>query len=341
MSPTKTAVVVTIVAVLIWVFAEGESLRTSTFSATIDIETPTGMALRVTDPAGFGGDATLTFRGSNAALDAIRSQLDRPIQLDRAHGLPDTPGTHVLELAEMLRTSEPLTESGVSIVEADPEVVRLEMVTLQDITLPVVAVVEGELEGVAVVSPESVTISVPASLAAQLDSSASVTARVRADRLRSVPVGISQSITGVRLEMPAPLVGQWAVGPPDPDVASVTFTLRDTTSSAVIAQLPVQIMLATTEIGQWDITIDDPLIENVTISGPSDLVDRVINGAGAQVIAYLALSFEELEEPITSKEVEFFVRPHAVGSLQFQADDTTVGITITRLDDTPDDPQTP
>lgn len=341
MTAARTAAIVTIVAVLIWVFAEGESLRTASGTATIIIETPTGTALRVTDPDGFAGDATLTFRGSNAASDAIMSQLDRPIQLDRAHGLPDSPGAHALELAEVLREAEPFADSGVSLIEVDPEVLRVEIVDLRQVTLPVVAVVEGEYEGVPVVSPESVTIAVPSGLADQLDSAAAVVARVRAERLEAVPLGIAQTITGIRLELPGPLGGNWAVGTPSPEVASVTFTLRDTTRSAVIPQVPVQYVLATTEVGRWNIDIDDPLIENVTISGPSDLVDKVINGGSVRVRALLELSFEELEQAITSKEVEFAVLPAGVGTLQIHADDTSVGITITRRDDGPDDPQAP
>jgi hypothetical protein len=55
------------------------------------------------------------------------------------------------------------------------------------------------------------------------------------------------------------------------------------------------------------------------------------------VIPILQLSFEELEQGITSKAVEFLIRPAGAGVLQIEAEDPIVTFTIERVDEeTPD-----
>jgi len=338
MNRLRTALVVTVVTVLIWVFAEGESLRTASVASRIQIVPPAGMALEIVDPPSFTG-ATLTLRGSTAGIDSVRSALDDPVVLDRGHGIPDAAGEHVIDLTEVLRDAKPLADSGVSIVEADPATLRIRLVALEQLTLPVRLEIEGELVGAPSVSPTSAIVMAPVDAARTLPQGGSVTARVSADQLRGMPRGVERTIQGVRLHLPGQLEGVWGVKGPDPETVSVTMTLRDTTSSAVLPQLPVQIVLAISEVGRWHISLDDPFIADVTIRGPSDLVERVANPGGQAArseritaLALLRLNFQELEEGITSKDVEFVLLPSDAGVLEFEAADPTVGITIERLE---------
>ncbi len=125
------------------------------------------------------------------------------------------------------------------------------------------------------------------------------------------------------------------------------MTLRDTTSQAVIPSVPVDVQLASSELNRWLITIDDPWIQDVTIRGPSDLVDRVVASMAPDIPppasrvtlrAILVLNFEELEQGITSKQVEFVLQPPSAGLLQYQAADATVDFTIKRAEEAPAQP---
>jgi hypothetical protein len=340
MNHLKTAAIVVIVTLLIWIFAEGESLRTATASCRIDVVEPAGMSREIVEPLKFSGTVMLTLRGSNAGIDSIKAQLDKRISLDRAQGIPATPGDHAINLVEALRKSDVFLSSGVSIEEVDPESLRIRLTALQELTLPIVPSVEGEIDGAPVVQPETATIYVPTESAPAF-ADASVIARVTADRLRGIPLGVERTIPNVKLELPPALRDVRDVRGLDRTIASVTMTLRDTTSSAQLNNLPVQVALAVSELNnRWKITIDDPFINNVTIRGPSDLVDRVVASTGqaappggrVTILPILQLSFEELEQGITSKAVDFFVKPQSAGVLQIEAQDPTVTFTIERVE---------
>ena len=351
MKQLRTALVVTLVAVLIWIFAEGESLKTETVGARITVDAPEDMALRIVEPEGFGDSATnpvtITLRGSTAGIDAIRDLLDEAIVLDAASGLPTAPGDHVINLAAALRDSRPFDNSGVSIDEVDPVSLRVRLVALQQITLPVTPSLDAEVDGAVLVVPETVTVRVPAELAATLGPDVAATAQVGPLALRNVAPGAQRTLAGIRVELPPEIRDKWGVRDLEPTSVAVTLTLRDTTSTAVIPRVPVDVRLASSELNRWHITIDDPWIQDVTIRGPSDLVDRVVASMGPQagpedrvtIRAVLALSFEELEQGIQSKRVEFLLQPPSAGTIQAEAPDMTVNLTVERAED--DQPETP
>jgi hypothetical protein len=345
MSKFKTAGIVVVVSLLVWIFAEGESLRTTTVSCRVDVVEPAGMSREIIEPVGFPNLVTLTLRGSNAGIDSIKSALDARVSLDRAQGIPAMPGDHAVNLAEALRKSEVFISSGVTIEETEPESLRIRLTALQEVILPIVASVEAEIDGVPTVEPESVAIYVPVENAPAFQD-ASAIARVTADRLGGIQPGAERQIRNVKLELPANLRSITGVRGLERANVTVTLTLRDTTSSAVLNNLPVQVSLAVSELNnRWKFTIDDPFINNVSIRGPSDLVARVVASAGpaappggrVTVIPILQLSFEELEQGITSKAVEFLIRPAGAGVLQIEAEDPIVTFTIERVDEeTPD-----
>jgi hypothetical protein len=64
-------------------------------------------------------------------------------------------------------------------------------------------------------------------------------------------------------------------------------------------------------------------------------------GGRVTIVPVLQLSFEELEQGITSKAVEFLVRPASAAALQVEAQDPTVTFTIERVEPDQPDAETP
>jgi hypothetical protein len=329
----RNIIVVTSLTVLVWLFAEGESLRTVQVQTDMIMtsEPASGRVIDLTEPGYGSSRATVLVEveGSNAATDAAERILRKPLKIiPGVAGVPLEKGEHTLSLREVVRQHPEVRGRGVTIKRVEPATLRVYIDQIETRSVKVVpSVAAEELEGAAELRPSMVTLRLPSRFAAKLSEATIATARISSESLAPLARGRRHTLTGVPIALPAEVTD-------DPHTvleqtrADVTLTLRTRTRSVKIASVPVHIRIAPGELGNWDIDIpeQDRFLVDVTLSGPAEAI-QAIEDKTAQVIATLPLSFEELERQIPSKEVIFTDLPAGVRA---EAINRTVRLTIVR-----------
>lgn len=331
----RTILIVTIVTLFIWLFAEGEGLRTQRLR--VDVALDAGGAtrvLRVLPGQAWTGGVEARVEGSTAALDALlagTAGAAGAITLTAGRELPGTPGTHSVDILAALRSSETLRQSGVTLLDVDPPSVELVIDPLVTRTVPVrIVAPDAELAGPPEPEPASVEIEFPESFASIFEGQpVAVTARLTPAQLEALEPGQPALVPGVRLEPPRALVGETGVSI-GPERVDVSLTLRSRTDAELLASVPVFVRLPAAEAERWLVEVDEPqFLRDVRVSGPREEIERVRSG-DLRVVAELTLTFDELERGITEKQADFGSLPT---SLRFETADQTVRFRAVRRAD--------
>ncbi len=307
----RTAIAVIGITLLVWLFAESESLRPLQASAELVFDNdPSGD--RTLDLAGQSAGATLParvrilvdFEGSAVAIDAAERALRRPLSITpTSEGVPRTPGDHSLNMSEIVRSYPDLRGLAITLRKCDPAEVRITVDELTTRTVPVVFdVPQSELDGVPEVRPPSIQVRGPRAALERLTQADTATITLTPEAQATLVRGRKQSLASLPLRPPAALTGVPHVQL-TPATADAAFTLRAAERTITVATVPVHLRIAPGELSKWEITIpeQDRFLTDVTFTGPPQAV-RTIEDKSITVIATVSLSFEELERTITSKE---------------------------------------
>jgi len=335
MEHVKTALLVTLVTVVIWVFSESESLtsRPVRVEASFDIEPKDDRSLRVIDPA-WKERIDAAIEGTTAAVSEAETVLRRPVRFQLgAPGIPTDLGEHAVDLATALRGLPDLQGKPVTIVRADPATirVRVDQLATRELKVVVDAPAGTRFDGLPEARPATIKISLPESDARLLDESAVAFARLNPETLTRIVPGRRETISNVSVE-PPPLV----TGPRtrlSPQRVDVDLTLQSRTGTLTLASVPVFILIAAVEYERWDIAVapEDRFITDVKVSGPSAEIDKIRRGE-TRVTAKVELTFDELERAISSKEAIFTQVPT---ELAFTADNLRVRLQIRKRETAP------
>lgn len=330
----RNALIVIVITCLVWLFAEAESLRTTQGPAEIVFVTEAGSdrVVMLPDSADKLSGRVMTqveIEGSAASIDAAERVLRRPLRLTPGmDGVPREPGERMVRLAEVLRSHPDLRQLGITVRKIDPAEVRIMIDQIETRELKVVSPVErDDVEGAVEVRPATVKMRLPASQAKLLTESSVLTARLDADVVRSLTRGRRQTVPGVTLALPPELTLPGVVAL-EPRTVDVSLTMRAQVRTITIPTVPVHVRLAPAELGMWDIEIpeQDRFITDVSCTGPFEGI-AALEDRSVTLVATLALSFEELERGVTSKEVVFLDLPPGVKA---EAATRNVRLTIKR-----------
>ena len=333
----KTGVLVTLIALLIWAFAEGQSLRSQRTVVELEFSPlSNGMwSTRVVDGQDWRGRVEVLTEGSVSSLDSLEAVLREPMSIEPGmEGLPRATGEHTMELREALRMHPEFRSRGVSVLSTEPATVRVHVQELATLKLPIrVEAPSAELDGVAeLVGASEASVRVPAAMASALqEGDAWMVAQVEPAQLEAMQEGVRSTLR-VRL-VPGPALAKDAVFSVDPSQVDVRLTVRSKTESYLLASVPVDLRLPVGELGRFDVTIpvEDQSLSNVTVRGPSELIARIRDGE-LVVRAYIRLTYEELEAGITRKRAEFSGYPVA---LSFDVEDPNIGLQIRKREPGP------
>lgn len=320
----KTILLVTLVAAIIWVFAEGESLRSKEVTVRIVLAPADGGMQLLRTPSGWNGVVVLDVEGATAAVDRFEDLARQPIALRAGEHFVAESGP--LDVRAILRGYEPFRRLGVTIASADPPAIDLAVDVLESVEVPVrVEVASAELSGVAVADPPRVRLMVPRSVRDRLPRDAFVLARVRAEQTATLLAGREERIPAVTLAPPDAVrdVPGVEVIPPQ---AAVVLTLKHKTAEAMLASVPVHVRVAPARLGEFDIEVETEYLRDVTVRGPRELIAK-IESREIAVVAMVTLSRDELEAGITEKAAVFGDLP---GVVEFDVERPIVSLKITR-----------
>lgn len=344
-----TYVLVSIIALLIWVVAENESVRVVPRQVDVEIggEYDGRRVVRLDPAQEFANPVTVRLEGATVNIDAVSNLLRRPIRLTpELLGLPPKPGTYNADLRDALRRHPAFRDSGVTVTEVRPDAAAVEVDDLVSRTVRVgVTVPEGvQLQGVSEANPAEVTLRFPSRLAPMVPDDLVLSAVPEPALVSRLSPGRPQTLNGVRVEIPAALravpMGEFVRT--EPQVVSVTLTLDSGTASYRIGNVPVALRIAPIDYAQWEVAVapEDQSIGEVSVTGPRDLIAR-IRSREVQVFAVVPLTWAELEAAAAGdgtlvKDAILALSIDAVGSIRFDADQRSIKLTVRRRPDAPD-----
>lgn len=335
-----TLLLVTLVAALIWAFAEAESLRKD--EVTVEVffvpEAAADRHLTLKSPAELIGTSyrvslTVHLEGTAASVDEAGRILRKPLQFTPySKSLPTTPGEHNLDMRAILAAHADVQRVSASIASVEPAVVPalVEELVMREVDVSV-QLATGQTDGQPEPKPSRVAIRAPRAIADTFPKDLVAIAAIDAPQLERLVPSRRETLAGVKLTLPPPFNDSKAIriDPPNIDVQLV-LTVRTPTSKPM--NVPVQVVLASVEQKRWDISFDPrfQFIPDVTVTGPAEIV-RQIEDRKVQVVALLQLSFNELEGATTqTKEVVFSTLPPIQAPLRFNAPSKAVTFTIGR-----------
>lgn len=309
----KTGALIGLVTVVIWLFAEAKSITELAMETEVRLNAADDRTYSITSP-GWTGAVTLRVDGPRTAIDLVSDELSRGVTL--ALGAPEVPrnqGDHVIDLADALMQNPPLKGTGISVVGIEPATVaiHIDRITRLD-DVPIRLELPGvELERDAELSPQSVSIALPSEAAAQLGERPVVIATPSAEDLRLAEEGVRYTFRAP-LSLPASVVDR-AGAAITPSTVQVSIVVRRRVESYTVPFAPIWLLLPPNESDRWRVTIppDDQGLEDVVVTGPSDVIER-IRTQRLTVVGVVELTDVELERRIESKAVTFPLLPDSV-----------------------------
>ncbi len=294
-------VLVSIVALLIWLVAEDYTSEDTSIQTRLDF-TPTNTRHYVVEPA--YTEVTLQLGGPNRAITKMRALLQNE---SLAITSPAGNGPHTFEdLAAQIRALPGVRETGVSIDGVEPSSFKVDITELVTVDAVVRArMPEGTLVQDSVVSPEQATITLPKDEAAKLPENPILEAVVDADDIQRLEPGILHTVNG-SLQLPE---GDETLSNVqiEPATARVSFRLVARNRSITLDKVYVQVLVNPEAMTSFKVTLPDSLLRSVQVEAGTELAQQLEAGDGTRVVAVVPLSSLELEQGIASKPVAYFL----------------------------------
>jgi hypothetical protein len=328
----KEILAVIVVTSLIWLYAEAESVATTSVETFVRVSAPVG-ADRVVSPADpkWTGAISIRLQGARGSIDAAKTALARGVDLALgAGGIPARPGQHIINLQSAIQNAALRDHTGVVVEAVEPATLIVDVesiVVIADIPIRF-SLPEGLLiAGDPVIEPATATVTAPQSVvdrAQETNTPLIATIRFSPSELADLPAGVSRTLTGA-LELPDGLLSSSSVSI-SPQSVTVTVRIQSQLSELVLPSVPIWEMIPPPEADNWSITIDPPFLTDLRLSGPTDLVRRVESGE-IRVIGVVELSSEILESGGGELGIEFHGLP---AGLQVTTDSPRVTVVSVR-----------
>ncbi|MAJ47865.1 MAG: hypothetical protein CBC35_11465 [Planctomycetes bacterium TMED75] len=312
-----TYLVVTVITLLIWIWAAGETRNEDTVYARVKVVTSSDFETIV-----FPIDdqqVAIEVKGSARSIQRLRQVLSQPLALiTGSNGIPREAGDHVISLVESIQNQPVIQQGDITILTTEPSTLKVEIDSMTQISVPVEPVLTGvTLGGEAVSNPETVTLTLPSRIVAQIPS-ARVIAEPSPSTLSGLEAGRSQRIL-VPVRLPSALRPYAQSITIEPTSVQLAFTLILRTRSSTLSTVPVQVAAPAQDLGEYEVVIDpsSQFLADVVVEGAVDLVKKFEENK-SPVVAFVHLTSDDLsrmvkEAPVTLWELPEGLRVTSVG----------------------------
>lgn len=340
----ETVLVVTVIAALIWLYAEGETVITQSLRVNVRFVAPTtGMAVSLTDQeSSVVGGAVLDVQ---AALQATQGDLPRIADWVRNETIDievrvpsSTDEVQVINLKDVLNQS-PLADINAFVKETSPETVAVRVQQLRTVDMGI-RIQQGDLElseeAPPIIVPDKVAVTMPANLAQQV-SEQSIKLVARLDLLdKETLEQDTQNVETVELDLPPELQNQPHVTLSRPR-AEASFLVRKNTTEYTLERVQVRLRITDDITGLYRIQIDpsSQRILRVKLRGPNEAIKRIENDPSL-VRASILIKMEDLTNSTNNRTapLDIFL-PEGVTIISLEPNLTTVTYTAEKLDPQP------
>jgi hypothetical protein len=318
-------VAVSLVTLLIWMWAAGETRETEPAFTDIRFVAPTADSMRILP--GEISTLRLQVRGPRRAIDAVAEKLREPIPVTAGtNGVPSEPGPHEIDLALLGEAIVSQWRLPVTVVGAEPESMTIEILPLTTREVRVVPVLPSGVRttGRIEVVPETATIVLPNDLAAIED--LQLEARVSDRDLAGRETGRRHQFE-VPLQAPASLAGSRDSIRIQPRNAEVRLALDSNDAELTLSSpVPVQIAGPAADLDDWTVEVDpaSAFLRDVVLRGPAETIQRLRDRDGdVGVIAFVHLTSDDLLKRIEEKPVTLWSLPAGVTVTSVGGDTTS------------------
>lgn len=316
LSQFRAAAVATVVAMVVWFFAEGESVSTRTVVTSVSFSLEPVGDLVVRPDAVFKGVVRVTLEGTTRTIDAAAAAVGGEILLrPGSPGVPETPGQQSVDLREAIGSLPKLRGLGSTLAQIEPKAVVVNVVRLVSKEVPVRVEFGGgtdiALDVEPTCTPATVTVRVPVKDADRIPEGAFAVALVSGAEMRRLAARGNAAFANGGVQ-----VVQGLVRAPDeaigiepivlaPEQVNVNLRLKRKVGQLKMPTVPVWIGLPSAEDpGKWTIEVQDKVVTDVTLTGPTEELEKIRSGL-VTVRAMVELSSEDLAKGITSKQAVF------------------------------------
>lgn len=309
----QSVIVVSLVTLMLWLFAEASSLTSAPGSTVLRVVDPRGG--RVVEVLGESWaerrPISVTLQGPATSVQDVVRRLDEGVLLHvGSAGVPDAEGEQTIDLRAALREYKPFTSSGVTVTSVDPPTARIRVQSIDTLeNVEIVPDLAGvRVDGPVLIEPSRVTIKAPRAVIEALRGlmrGPRVVARPSTAAIEGL-TGAGRQSLDVRLLLPAQYAGASNVEI-IPPTASLTLTINSRRESLQIPSAPVWVALPPTEGDRWRVEInpEDRLVRDISVSGPTDLIASIREGK-TPVIAVVTLTSDELQQRVATKAISFW-----------------------------------
>jgi hypothetical protein len=308
----RTVLIVTVVTLLVWLFAESRTLRVETLEVPVEIGRGGQLlAFRIHPGQEWDASPEIELAGPTGLIEELRPRALDGIMLELGDELPSEPGSWTVDLREAIRRERLFAESGVTVRRVTPASLEIEIDRLERVMLPVEVELSGlETAGPVSVEPPEVEVRVPATHAEDLPDHA--TAKIDPARLATLSPGRRTELSQVPVILENLPPDLWGLRLVDARV-TVELALRARTQSVQLAELPVWVELLPGDLAAWTVEIppEDRVISGVTLTGPGAVIDRIRRGE-VRPRAVVSLSTNDLARGVETVEVELVGLPPGV-----------------------------
>ncbi|MHC4109169.1 MAG: YbbR-like domain-containing protein, partial [Planctomycetota bacterium] len=274
-----TYLIVTLVTVLLWVWAAAETreqepatfrVRFASASAGNWVINPDEMTL------------TTTLEGARFAIQEAQARTG-PLVLTTGNELPSGVGRHTVDLTTALNKNEALRNTRVTVLSVDPPSEIIEIDALVAVTATVLPDLPPlHLEGEPEVDPAQVTITLPSRLGNLAPEEIAPRAYIAQSRLDTLEPG-REYVLSTKLLLPEKLLAEAEKLDAEesvtiePSVANVTFTVRSFIEETILPTVRVHIAGPSKDHEEYLVEIDeaDEVLKDVTISADAVLIERI------------------------------------------------------------------
>lgn len=296
----QTAVLVTLVSVLVWIFAEGESLATNVRnSVRLQIANDPDLWTRISLPSGdpWSDLNSVSIEGAAGAVSQVMNELAGGIRLVAGRDIPADPGEFEIELREVLSKYPPIQQRGVTVTEVDPPKIIVTVDTLREIEARVVPRKPQDDPTLTVEAvPPTVMVTLP-SRQVPASERIDVFAPLSAEDLAGLTLGTTPiTIDGIKVNFEDRLanVPGARIEPAEVDLRVVR---RVRTGTKTLPTVPVHIRVPAVSIGLYEIHTagNSETLADVVLEGPADLLDQIGPGKRHNPVAVVELLPDEIE----------------------------------------------
>ena len=312
----QTYIFVTLITVLIWLYAESESLDTKPFYT--QVEFGAGQKLLINPQR--SGQIIVTVEGPRGRMTELYDQLSaKPLQIQVQSDPTGENLEQTIDLKQKLREHDIFKKLGFRLEKVDPPNLYVRVEPYITWTLPIAVRTNGDVQinaNSTKIDPAEAQIEVPFSYAAAVyNRSARIDAVLQLDDVTLRQEQTKEVLLSFSDVVPAADVTI------TPNTATVTVTVESTERRSKELKLPVTIRYPIAEAPKYafELMTPDETVVSVSFQGPLDVIKQIDEDIEARkklVKLFVQLGAEDLAKAAggeeISREVQFDLPPNVI-----------------------------